>query len=308
MQLLDLTAAVALLVLVGIAALAAVVLAAVAVAPSLSRDRAASAWPAASPSAPTTAACTSPDLTAGPPTRTRPDFWRRSGRAPPLRVPAALGRPRPARPRQQRHLRRLPPGGAGRHAPHPRPRRPGPSDLAEGVVVVRHEVHYVAPLTFGFEPVSDRVLGHRDPRRDLHDGLRDLRRGPDGERTVYLRATTVLTPYVFATERPRRLDADERETLEPLPRAGRAGSPAGRAAASPTRGRPLPGARPVLRRRRLRARQQREVLRVLPGGAHPADASRSGARAGQGRPRSSSPRPTSTTGVPILFRAEPYDC
>ncbi len=41
-------------------------------------------------------------------------------------------------------------------------------------------------------------------------------------RRVYLRATTVLTPYVFATERPRRLAAEERAALEryledPLP-------------------------------------------------------------------------------------------
>ena len=35
----------------------------------------------------------------------------------------------------------------------------------------------------------------------------------DGARTVYLRAKTVLTPYIFATEQPRRLTADERETL-----------------------------------------------------------------------------------------------
>ena len=34
-----------------------------------------------------------------------------------------------------------------------------------------------------------------------------------------MRASTVLTPYVFATERPRRLTAEEREALEPLPRA-----------------------------------------------------------------------------------------
>ncbi len=27
-------------------------------------------------------------------------------------------------------------------------------ELAEGVVVVRHEVHYLAPLTFRFRPVS----------------------------------------------------------------------------------------------------------------------------------------------------------
>ena len=49
--------------------------------------------------------------------------------------------------------------------------------LAEGTVVVRHEVTYVAPLTFEFRPVLDRVLGHRDPGRDVHDRLRDLPRG-----------------------------------------------------------------------------------------------------------------------------------
>ena len=31
---------------------------------------------------------------------------------------------------------------------------------------------------------------------------------------VYLRATTVLTPYVFAEERPRRITAEERAILE----------------------------------------------------------------------------------------------
>ena len=36
--------------------------------------------------------------------------------------------------------------------------------------------------------------------------------GAAGDRIVYLRATTVLTPYVFAEERPRRITAEERET------------------------------------------------------------------------------------------------
>ena len=38
--------------------------------------------------------------------------------------------------------------------------------------------------------------------------------GAAGDRIVYLRATTVLTPFVFAEERPRRITAEERETLE----------------------------------------------------------------------------------------------
>ncbi len=37
----------------------------------------------------------------------------------------------------------------------------------------------------------------------------------DGDaRTVYLRATSVLAPYVFATERPRRITPEERASLE----------------------------------------------------------------------------------------------
>jgi acyl-CoA thioester hydrolase len=37
---------------------------------------------------------------------------------------------------------------------------------------------------------------------------------PDGERHVYTRARTVLTPYVFAEERPRRIRDEERAVLD----------------------------------------------------------------------------------------------
>jgi acyl-CoA thioester hydrolase len=37
---------------------------------------------------------------------------------------------------------------------------------------------------------------------------------PDGGRRVYARASTLLTPYVFATESPRRISREEREILE----------------------------------------------------------------------------------------------
>ena len=36
----------------------------------------------------------------------------------------------------------------------------------------------------------------------------------DGERRVYARARTVLTPYIFTEERPRRIQAEERAVLE----------------------------------------------------------------------------------------------
>lgn len=90
--------------------------------------------------------------------------------------------------------------------------------LAEGIVVVRHEVGYRAPLlldqgTVDIEcwvtevrPASFTMayeVFHADAADDTDDGLR-----------VYLRAKTLLTPYVFATERPRRITSDERAGLE----------------------------------------------------------------------------------------------
>ena len=68
----------------------------------------------------------------------------------------------------------------------------GPSAMVDGLVVVRHEVTYLKPLDVRLPSGLHRVLGHRDPRRDVHHGLRDLPRGDrregDGERVVYLRA------------------------------------------------------------------------------------------------------------------------
>ena len=145
-------------------------------------------------------------------------------------------------------------------------------ELAEGVVVVRHEVYLPGPADVPLPPGQHRVLGHRGPRGQLHHGLRDLRRGR-GRRAhdVYVRARTVLTPYVFATERPRRLTPTRRTSSRRSSSRRAARQPADRPGRGAGAG-PLPAPRAVLRRRRLRPRQQREVLRVLPGGAHPADA------------------------------------
>ncbi|HEX6877755.1 MAG TPA: acyl-CoA thioesterase, partial [Nocardioidaceae bacterium] len=44
-----------------------------------------------------------------------------------------------------------------------------------------------------------------------HEILDEL---PDGTRKVYTRATSVLTPFVFAEERPRRLRPEERDVLQ----------------------------------------------------------------------------------------------
>lgn len=91
------------------------------------------------------------------------------------------------------------------HAPDSRA-----DDLAEGVVVVRHEVTYVSSLTFSFEPVAIECWVTEVRAASFTMGYEIFAEDEAGERTVFLRARTVLTPYVFATERPRRLHAGRR--------------------------------------------------------------------------------------------------
>ena len=84
--------------------------------------------------------------------------------------------------------------------------------LAEGVVVVRHEVEYVAPLEFRFRPVSIEVWVTEVRAASFTLGYEVFHDAEDG-RHVYLRASTLLAPYVFATERPRRLNDAEQQSL-----------------------------------------------------------------------------------------------
>ena len=86
--------------------------------------------------------------------------------------------------------------------------------LVEGIVVVRHEVTYLTPLMFGFRPVHIECWVTDVRAASFTMAYEVFHPGEDGERTVYLRATTVLSPYLFDEERPRRLAAEEREVLE----------------------------------------------------------------------------------------------
>jgi acyl-CoA thioester hydrolase len=90
----------------------------------------------------------------------------------------------------------------------------GGEELAEGVVVVRHEVEFVAPLVFRREPVriESWVSAIRAASFTLRYEILDA--SDDGGRHVYTRASTVLSPFVFSTERPRRIRAEERAVLE----------------------------------------------------------------------------------------------
>jgi acyl-CoA thioester hydrolase len=90
----------------------------------------------------------------------------------------------------------------------------GGEALAEGVVVVRHEVEFVAPLQFRHEPVRIESWVSEVRAATFTMAYEILDETPGEERRVYLRAESVLTPYLFAEERPRRISPAEREVLE----------------------------------------------------------------------------------------------
>lgn len=84
--------------------------------------------------------------------------------------------------------------------------------LDTGVIVSRHEIEYVAPLTHRPEPIEVDmwVTGVHGAGFNLGYVVRD----PEslGEQ-VYAVAETGLVLYDFATSRPRRLGVEEREVL-----------------------------------------------------------------------------------------------
>jgi acyl-CoA thioester hydrolase len=92
------------------------------------------------------------------------------------------------------------------------PPTPGGEALASGVVVVRQEVHYLAPLVFRQDPVSIELWVSEVRAAAFTLAYEIFDEGPQGRR-VYARARSVLTPYVFEHERPRRLTAEERQVL-----------------------------------------------------------------------------------------------
>src|SRR5919112_3858894 len=90
-------------------------------------------------------------------------------------------------------------------------------------------VDYLAPLEFRRAPVSIEVWVTEVRAASFTLTYEVFDEHPDGSRVVYLRARSVLAPYVFADERPRRITAAERavvdglrdERPEPRPRTGR---------------------------------------------------------------------------------------
>ena len=97
--------------------------------------------------------------------------------------------------------------------------------LDEGVLVSRHEIEYIAPLTFRHAPIAvemwvtkiggagfDVAYVVTDP-----DGVGDAGGdGVGGQRTVYAVAETELALYDFASASPRRMRPEERQVLGQL--------------------------------------------------------------------------------------------
>lgn len=87
-----------------------------------------------------------------------------------------------------------------------------PGLLDEGVLVARHEIEYIAPLTFRHAPIAVEMWCTKigGAGFDLAYDVRDPEGFGSGH---YARAETTLVLYDFAGTRPRRMRPDERSTL-----------------------------------------------------------------------------------------------
>lgn len=118
--------------------------------------------------------------------------------------------------------------------------RRGAEELASGVVVIRHEVDYLAPVRFQARPLLVETWV-REVRNSAFTLGYEVLDGDDDQRHVYARASSTLVPYNLSADRPRRVAAEEKVVLEgylepdgPRPRAGR-GQPAGGTGGEPPR-------------------------------------------------------------------------
>ncbi|MDN3250903.1 acyl-CoA thioesterase [Streptomyces mutabilis] len=82
-------------------------------------------------------------------------------------------------------------------------------DFQQGSVVARHEIDYKRQLVHRHHPV-DIELWVTEIRAASFTLTYEVK---DGD-VIYVRASTVIVPFDFEAQRPRRLTAEEREFLE----------------------------------------------------------------------------------------------
>lgn len=82
-------------------------------------------------------------------------------------------------------------------------------DFKQGSVVARHEIDYKRQLVHRHAPV-DIELWVTEIRAASFTITYEVK---DGDH-VYVRASTVIVPFDFEAQRPRRITAEEREFLE----------------------------------------------------------------------------------------------
>jgi acyl-CoA thioester hydrolase len=116
-------------------------------------------------------------------------------------------------------------------------------ESGEGIVVVRHTLDYRRPLGFRFRPVTVETWVAEVRPASFTLGYEVFHTDDDGERLVYLRASSVLAPFVLDTGRPRRITAAERAALEPYVDDGPVPEPA--RPTTPSRDRAVPARVPV---------------------------------------------------------------
>jgi acyl-CoA thioester hydrolase len=91
--------------------------------------------------------------------------------------------------------------------------REGLTELPKGIVVVRLEVNYRAPVVASGQDIRIE-LSMTELKFASFTIAYQVHSGPSEEDKVSVTAQTVLAPYDAATERPRRLSEDERDFLK----------------------------------------------------------------------------------------------
>jgi acyl-CoA thioester hydrolase len=82
-------------------------------------------------------------------------------------------------------------------------------DFKQGSVVARHEIDYKRQLVHRHEPVDIELWVTQIKAASFTLGYEVK----DGDQ-VYVRASTVIVPFDFEAQRPRRITAEEREFLQ----------------------------------------------------------------------------------------------